>query len=122
MLHRERLDVGEIHHHAAIRRAFRIDEIALQRDFEHVAMAVQVTALAAVIGDAVARVEFEFSGNRLHVGSIVLYQGMFRYLWVCIDRRHFGWRLHQSIASFVLMSRDGPSIGWTRKYSKSSFA
>jgi len=32
-------------------------------------MAVQVTALAAVIGDAVARIEFEFSGNRLHVGS-----------------------------------------------------
>jgi len=31
---------------------------------------VQVTALAAVIGDAVARIEFEFSGNRLHVGSI----------------------------------------------------
>jgi hypothetical protein len=31
-------------------------------------MPVQIAALAAVIGDAVARIEFEFSGNRLHVG------------------------------------------------------
>ncbi|CAM2147406.1 hypothetical protein PT2222_10163 [Paraburkholderia tropica] len=69
MLVRERLHVGEIHHHAAIGRAFRLDGIALQGDFEHVAMAVQVTALAAVVGDAVARVEFEFSGDRQHGAS-----------------------------------------------------
>jgi hypothetical protein len=115
MFHRERFDVREIHDHAAIRRALGLHEIALQRDLQHVSVAVEIAALAAVIGDAVARVEFEFSGNRLHVDSVVLDQGIFRYLCVCIDRRHFGWRLHQSIASFVLISRDGPSMGCTRK-------
>lgn len=64
MLHREPLHVREIHHHPAVGRALGLDEIAAQRDFEHVAMPVQIPALAAVIGDAVPRVEFEFSGNQ----------------------------------------------------------
>jgi hypothetical protein len=32
-------------------------------------MAVQVATLAAVVGNAVARVEFEFSGDRQHGAS-----------------------------------------------------
>ena len=80
MLDGERLHVGEVHHHAAIRCAFGVDQIALQRDFEHIAMAVQITALAAVIGDAVARVEFEFSCNRQHgkSGNVQILVGLHR--------------------------------------------
>jgi len=88
VFHGEGFDVGEVHHHAAIRRAFGFDEFALQRDFEHVTMAVQVTALAAVIGDAVARIEFEFSGNRQHgrSGNVQVLVGLHRQapLWMAL--------------------------------------
>ena len=75
-----RFDVGEIHHHAAIRRAFRFNEFTLKRDLQHIPMAVQITALAAVIGNAVTRIEFEFSGNRQHgkSGNVQILVGLHR--------------------------------------------
>ena len=46
-----------------------VDDGARQGDLDHVAVPVQVAALAAVIGDAVARVEFEAAGNQ-HGGFV----------------------------------------------------
>ncbi|KAG0163919.1 hypothetical protein DFQ28_009441 [Apophysomyces sp. BC1034] len=51
VLHREPLHIGKVHHHPAVRRAPRLDDFALQRDFEYIPVAVQVSALAAVIRD-----------------------------------------------------------------------
>jgi hypothetical protein len=42
---------------------------ARQGDLDHVAVPVQVAALAAVVGDAVAGVEFEAAGNQ-HGGFV----------------------------------------------------
>ena len=44
----DRLHVAEINEHAPGRRAFGLDELAGQGDFQRVAVAVEVTALAGV--------------------------------------------------------------------------
>ena len=63
------LDVGEIHHHAIDRQAVGLDDLAGQGDFQRVAVAVQVAALAGVIGNPVTGVEFEAAGDA-HGGSL----------------------------------------------------
>jgi wyosine [tRNA(Phe)-imidazoG37] synthetase (radical SAM superfamily) len=61
--HGDGLDLGKIHHHAVMRLAGGLDHITSQRDLDGVAMAVQVTALALVVGNAVAGVELEAAGD-----------------------------------------------------------
>ena len=58
-----RFDVTEIHDHAVGRIASTLDDLARQGDFEGVTVPVHVTALAAVIGDAVAGVKFQPASN-----------------------------------------------------------
>ena len=41
----------------------RFDDRAHERDFERVAVPVQVAALAFVVGDAVTCIEFKLAGN-----------------------------------------------------------
>jgi hypothetical protein len=60
---RNRLDRGKIDDHAFIRRAGGGADRAAQRDFDGVTMPVQVAALAVVVGDAVAGVEFQPAGD-----------------------------------------------------------
>jgi hypothetical protein len=62
MLFGDGLDFGKVHHHAVIRPSGRIDDAAAERNFKGVAVAVQVAALALVIGNPVARIEFEAAG------------------------------------------------------------
>lgn len=64
------LDLGKIHDHALIGGAGSGDDRAAERDLDGVAVAVQMPALAAVIGDAVAGVEFQPSGDA-HGGRII---------------------------------------------------
>src|SRR5437899_7025369 len=114
------LDVGKIHDHAVVGAALLADHCAKQGDFERIAMTVQVAALALVVGNPVAGVEFEFAGNGQHGGlyiKICTY-GIRNNLWVCKLNFHFGLFLQVSIASCVLRSRSGPSIGCTKKLSK----
>src|SRR5471030_3006635 len=108
----QRLDVGEVHDHAVVGIAFDGDDLAGQRDFQRVAVAVQVAALAFVVGNPVAGVEFELACDGQHYGIC-------KSLWVCRLSFHFGLRLQVSIASVVLKAASGPSIGWTKKLSKS---
>lgn len=63
VLLRDGLDRGKIHHHALVGGAGGGDHRAAQGDFDGVAVPVQVTALAAVVGDAVAGVEFQPAGD-----------------------------------------------------------
>ena len=56
-------DCDEVHHHPVIGLPCGVDHVARQRDFKRIAVAVQVTALALVVRDAVAGVEFEAAGN-----------------------------------------------------------
>ena len=63
LLLRDAFDVREVHHHALLRYALGGDNVAGKRDFDGVAMAVQVAALAAVIGDAVPCIKFESACN-----------------------------------------------------------
>ena len=60
---RQRFDFGEIHHHAVGRIAALFDDAPLQRDLDGVAMPVQVAALALVVRDAMAGVEFKAAGD-----------------------------------------------------------
>ena len=55
--------VGEVHHHALLGRALGRDEVAGQRDLDRIAMAVQVFALAVVVGDAMSGIEFQAAGD-----------------------------------------------------------
>lgn len=57
------LDQREIHHHAVGRIPGLVDHFTGQRNLERVAVAVQVTALALMIRNTVARVKFEAAGN-----------------------------------------------------------
>ena len=59
----ERFDFGEVHDHAVGRIAGARDDFAGKRDFERIAVPVQVTALALVIRDAVTGVELEAAGD-----------------------------------------------------------
>src|SRR5471030_1173729 len=108
----QRLDVGKVHDHAVVGVALDGDDLAGQRDFQRVAVAVQVAALAFVVGNPVAGVEFELTCDGQHYGIC-------KSLWVCRLSFHFGLRLQVSIASVVLKAASGPSIGWTKKLSKS---
>ena len=58
--------MAEIHDHAIVGTAFDFNHRAHQSDFERIAMAVQVAALALVVGDPVAGVEFQFAGDGKH--------------------------------------------------------
>ena len=57
------LDFGEVHDHAVCGIAVLMNDLAAERDFEYITMPVQVSALAFVIGDSVAGVEFQAAGN-----------------------------------------------------------
>lgn len=50
---------GEVHNHTNYRGSHRHDDLSRQRDLYCVAMTVQISALALVIGNAVAGIEFE---------------------------------------------------------------
>ena len=63
MLLGDGLDVAEVDEHPSRRRTFGVDDFARQGDFNGVTVAVQVTALAGVVGDAVARVKFKAARN-----------------------------------------------------------
>jgi hypothetical protein len=60
---RDAFDVGKIHHHALLGLPFGVDDVAGQRDFDRIAVAVQVSALAVVVGDAVSGIEFKAAGD-----------------------------------------------------------
>ena len=57
------LDLGKIHHHAVRRVACPPMMSPDSVDFERITMAVQVPALALVVGDSVTGVEFEAAGD-----------------------------------------------------------
>lgn len=59
MLGGNALDVGKVHQHAICREILVMNHIACQRDFKHVAVAVQVTALSLVIRDAVTGIKLK---------------------------------------------------------------
>jgi pyruvate-formate lyase-activating enzyme len=63
MRFRQILDLGKIHDHAIGGIAFLVDHIAGQGDFDGVAMAVQMPALALVVRDTVPGIELESAGN-----------------------------------------------------------
>jgi hypothetical protein len=53
------LDLGKIHHHAVVGLSCGVDHAAAKGDFQRITVAVQVAALALVVRDPVARIEFE---------------------------------------------------------------
>jgi hypothetical protein len=57
------LDVGKVHHHAIDRQAVGLDDLARQGHLDRVAVAVQMAALAGVVGDPVSGIEFETTGD-----------------------------------------------------------
>jgi len=67
VLHGELFHFGKVHHHAVVGLPGSVDDVAPQGDFDDIAMAMQMTALALMVGDAVAGVEFEAASD-LHGG------------------------------------------------------
>ena len=65
------LHIRKIHHHPLFGFAFSRDDVAGQRDFNGVAMSVQVLALAVVVGDAMSGIEFQAAGDE-HGGGVQL--------------------------------------------------
>lgn len=63
MLLGNRLDIGIIHHHTLLRRAGGLDDAARQGDLDGITVPVQMAALALMLGDAVACIEFESARN-----------------------------------------------------------
>lgn len=59
----DRLDLREVHHHSVGGVALALDNVAGQGNFDGVAVSVQVTALAGMVGDAVTGIEFEAAGD-----------------------------------------------------------
>ncbi len=57
------LDQREIHHHTVGRIPGLVDHFAGQRNLERIAVAVQMTALALMIRNTVARIKLEAAGN-----------------------------------------------------------
>lgn len=53
----------EVHHHAVDLVAGRVDDVAEEAYFKHIAVAVKMPALAGVIRDTVAGVEFEATSD-----------------------------------------------------------
>ncbi len=64
LLLRDMLDVGIIHDHALVGCTFGFYDLPRKRDFDGVAVAMEVAALAFVVGDSVPRVEFETSRDQ----------------------------------------------------------
>lgn len=62
------LDLGEVHHHAVVGTAGAVDDPADERDFQRVAVPVQMPALALVIGNPVACIELKAACDA-HVGQ-----------------------------------------------------
>ena len=60
----QRLDFGKIHHHAVCRIARLRDDVSGKRDFNRITMAVQVSALAFVVRDAMTGIKFEAAGDK----------------------------------------------------------
>ncbi len=58
---RDSLDVGIIHHHALVGCALCLDDFSRDRDFERITMAVEMPALAFVVGNPVSGIEFQAS-------------------------------------------------------------
>jgi len=58
---RDGLDVGIIHHHALVGCALCLDDFPRDRDFKSIAMAVEMPALAFVVGNPVSGIEFQAS-------------------------------------------------------------
>lgn len=57
------LDFGEIHHHPIIRTAGNLNDTAGKRDLDGIAVPMQVAALALMIRNPVAGIEFKAAGN-----------------------------------------------------------
>ena len=66
MLLRQRFDVRKIHDHAIIGVTLDRDNGTGERNFQRVAMAVQIAALALMVGNAMTGIEFELAGNSQH--------------------------------------------------------
>jgi hypothetical protein len=64
-------DIGEVHHHALFGQSFSGDDVPGQGDLDRIAMAVQVFALAVVVGDAMSGIEFK-AARDIHDGLAVL--------------------------------------------------
>lgn len=62
------LDAGKVHEHAILRDAGRANRRARQRDLDGIPMAMQMAALACMVGNAMAGVELEAAGY-LHGGG-----------------------------------------------------
>jgi hypothetical protein len=69
MLFGEILDLRKIHHHAIGGITCLVDHIARERDFDGVAVAMQVAALTFMVRDAVASIEFKTAGDQHEVSS-----------------------------------------------------
>ncbi|BBB60969.1 hypothetical protein UNDKW_2696 [Undibacterium sp. KW1] len=64
MLVSERLDITKIHDHTVVRLAILLNDLTGQGNLKGIAVTVQIATLAAVIGNAMTRIEFQLSGNR----------------------------------------------------------
>src|SRR5260363_326392 len=89
MSHGERLHLSEVHHHAAVWRPLSLNHATLQRDFEHVAMPMQIPASALMIGNPMSRIECELARDGEHDEG-QFSSGIPKCLWVWIDKRHSG--------------------------------
>ncbi|GAA5157465.1 hypothetical protein GCM10025770_00720 [Viridibacterium curvum] len=69
----ECLDFREVEHHAVSRIAILARDVAGNRDFDGIAVPMQVSAQAAMIRNAVARIEFESSGDKHEVRAAGLF-------------------------------------------------
>lgn len=58
-----RLDFGEVHHHAVVWLTSGLDHLAGEGDFQRITVTVQMTALTGMVGNAVSGVEFEATGD-----------------------------------------------------------
>jgi hypothetical protein len=81
------LDFGKIHHHAVVGPSGGIDHAAAQGDFERIAVAVQVAALALVVG-----IRWPASNSRRRVMRMVGSPG-FVAKWSAKLRRGLGGRI-----------------------------
>ena len=63
MLASERFDFGKVDDHSIGGVTVFLDDVATQCDFERIAMTVQVTALAPVVGDAMARIKLKAASD-----------------------------------------------------------
>lgn len=58
-----RLDFGEVHHHAVVRLTGGLDHLAGEGDFQRITVTVQMTALAGMVGNAMSGVELDATGD-----------------------------------------------------------